>query len=60
MSAKACKVCNALQLTGLCNPKKVLENPRYSCVASVPDNPGIFVNCGLAGGWLCGAAVPRC
>jgi hypothetical protein len=49
ITAKACKVCMALQLNNLCDTKLVLENPSYSCAVPIPKNTELYINCGLSG-----------
>ncbi|GAB4819991.1 hypothetical protein N2152v2_007037 [Parachlorella kessleri] len=52
VTAKACKVCMALQLNNICNPKVALENPSYSCAVPVPNTKDLYFNCGLSGPYL--------
>ncbi len=65
-TAVACKVCNILQVTEICNTTAALEDSAYSCTAPVLlkgskgkiTKPDLYVNCGLSG--ECGGLGVQC
>ncbi|GAB4819409.1 hypothetical protein N2152v2_006455 [Parachlorella kessleri] len=59
-SAIACKVCNILQVSQICNTTQALDDTSYSCTAPVLlkagkgkiSHPDFYVNCGLSGAYI--------
>ncbi len=60
-SAIACKVCNILQVSQICNTTQALDDTSYSCTAPVLlkagkgkiSDPDFYGNCGLSGESFC-------